>query len=141
MYDECIGRDYDIAVMAAAVADYTPVDVADKKIKKPGDGLTLVLKKTKDILASLGAKKRENQVLVGFALETDHEEEQAQKKLIEKNADLIVLNSLKDAGAGFGYDTNKATLHFKNGAEKSFALQSKQMLAKDIVDAITELLK
>lgn len=141
MYNECINRDYDIAVMAAAVADYTPVQVADKKIKKAGDELTLELKKTKDILAELGARKRKDQVLIGFALETDNEKEFAQKKLKEKNADLIVLNSLKDNGAGFGYDTNKATLHFKNGDEKSLGLKSKTLLAKDIVDAITELLK
>ena len=140
MFEACLSQEYDIAVMAAAVADYTPVEVADKKIKKSGAELTLRLKRTKDILAALGSQKRENQVLVGFALETDNEKESALSKLREKGADLIVLNSLKDEGAGFGYDTNKATLYFKSGAEKAFPLQSKAALAKDIVDTITTLL-
>lgn len=140
MYNACLSRPYDIAVMAAAVADYTPLEVADKKIKKSGEELTLRLKRTPDILAALGREKRVGQVLVGFALETDNEQEGAQKKLQEKGADLIVLNSLKDEGAGFGHDTNKATFYFKGGEERSFALQSKTALAKDIVDAITTLL-
>lgn len=130
---------YDIAVMAAAVADYTPVMVADHKIKKGNDELTITLKKTKDILNSLGEKKTGKQILVGFALETENETANAQKKLKEKNADLIVLNSLKDKDAGFGYDTNKVTLFFKNGNEKQLDLKSKAVLAKDIVDAIIEI--
>jgi phosphopantothenoylcysteine decarboxylase/phosphopantothenate--cysteine ligase len=141
MYDASVATHYDIAVMAAAVADYTPSEVADKKIKKSGDELTLVLKKTKDILATLGKQKRKGQVLVGFALETDNETEGALKKLKEKAADFIVLNSLQDKGAGFGYDTNKATLYFKNGEEKKLELKSKAALAKDIVDTITQLIK
>lgn len=141
MYEASMSIDYDIAVMAAAVADYTPVEVANKKIKKSGDELTLALKKTKDILATLGKQKKHGQLLVGFALETDNEREQAVKKLNEKNADLIVLNSLRDKGAGFGHDTNKAIFYFKNGEEKFFELKSKTSLAKDIVDAITELIK
>ncbi|MDQ6609169.1 MAG: bifunctional phosphopantothenoylcysteine decarboxylase/phosphopantothenate--cysteine ligase CoaBC [Bacteroidota bacterium] len=139
MYEACISADYDIAVMAAAVADYTPVTVADKKIKKSHDELTITLKKTKDILSSLGRQKKEGQLLVGFALETNNEKEQARKKLKEKNADLIVLNSLQDEGAGFGHNTNKVTLYFKNGVEKELPLQTKTALAKHIVDAITDL--
>jgi phosphopantothenoylcysteine decarboxylase/phosphopantothenate--cysteine ligase len=141
MYEACISIDYDIAVMAAAVADYTPTEVANQKIKKSDDELILVLKKTQDILAHLGKQKKEGQVLVGFALETNNEREQALKKMKEKNADLIILNSLQDEGAGFGYDTNKATFYFKNGEEKEFELKSKTALAKDIVDTITQLLK
>lgn len=141
MYQACLNvADYDIAVMAAAVADYTPSMVSDTKIKKSGDELVLHLKKTKDILGTMGKKKSDKQLLVGFALETNNEKENAQKKLKEKNADLIILNSLNDEGAGFGYDTNKVTLYYKNGAEKQLELQSKKALAKGIVDALTELL-
>ena len=140
MYNACAGQEYDIAVMAAAVADYTPVEAADTKIKKNSGVLTLTLKKTKDILAALGKQKREGQVLVGFALETDNERQGALKKLKEKNADMIVLNSLRDEGAGFGHDTNKATFYLSNGEEKKFELKSKTDLAKDIVDTIIELI-
>jgi phosphopantothenoylcysteine decarboxylase / phosphopantothenate---cysteine ligase len=141
MYESCINEnDYDIAVMAAAVADYTPVTVSDTKIKKTEAGLDLSLKKTKDILKTLGTNKKENQVLVGFALETDNEQENATKKLKDKNADMLILNSLNDEGAGFGYDTNKVTFFFRNGDKKEVALKSKKLLAKDIIDAITELL-
>jgi phosphopantothenoylcysteine decarboxylase / phosphopantothenate---cysteine ligase len=141
MYITCIANSasYDIAVMAAAVADYTPVVVADQKIKKTGDELTITLKKTKDILGSLGKTKSNKQILVGFALETENEKGNAQKKLVEKNADLIILNSLKDEGAGFGHDTNKVVLFFKNETEKQIELKSKSALAKDIVDAIIEI--
>jgi phosphopantothenoylcysteine decarboxylase / phosphopantothenate---cysteine ligase len=141
MYESCINEnDYDIAVLAAAVADYTPVTVSDTKIKKTEAGLNLSLKKTKDILKTLGTNKKENQVLVGFALETDNEQENATKKLKDKNADMLILNSLNDEGAGFGYDTNKVTFFFRNGDKKEVALKSKKLLAKDIIDAITELL-
>jgi phosphopantothenoylcysteine decarboxylase/phosphopantothenate--cysteine ligase len=140
MYNACLSQPYDIAVMAAAVADYTPMEVADKKIKKSGEELTLRLKRTPDILAALGRQKRPGQVVVGFALETDNEREGALKKLREKGADMIVLNSLKDEGAGFGYDTNKASFYFKSGDERTFDLKAKAALAKDIVDAITTLL-
>lgn len=141
MYESCIAAstNYDIAVMAAAVADYTPVEVADQKIKKTDGELTLKLKKTKDILGSLGKTKSVSQTLVGFALETQDERANAQKKLTDKNADLIILNSLKDDGAGFGHDTNKVTLFFKTGKEKEIELKSKSALAKDIVDAIIEI--
>jgi phosphopantothenoylcysteine decarboxylase/phosphopantothenate--cysteine ligase len=140
MYEACLIQDYDIAVMAAAVADYTPTVVSDQKIKKSGEELVIQLKRTNDILAALGRRKRPGQVLVGFALETENGKENAQKKLREKGADMIVLNSLQDEGAGFGHDTNKATLYLSNGDEKALALQSKEALAKDIADTITNLL-
>jgi len=138
MYNACheaFGKT-DLAVMSAAVADYTPVNKAAQKIKKAENNLTLELTKTKDILKSLGAIKTENQVLVGFALETMNEKEYAQKKLVEKNADLIVLNSLNDSGAGFGHDTNKVTIFKKSGEEVQFETKSKDEVAKDIVDVI-----
>jgi phosphopantothenoylcysteine decarboxylase/phosphopantothenate--cysteine ligase len=130
---------YDIAVMAAAVADYTPVVVSDQKIKKSDGELTITLKKTRDILGSLGRNKTNGQILVGFALETENEVANARKKLKEKNADVIVLNSLRDEGAGFGVDTNKVTLFFRDGGEKQLELKSKSALAKDIVDCIIEM--
>jgi phosphopantothenoylcysteine decarboxylase/phosphopantothenate--cysteine ligase len=129
----------DIAVMAAAVADYTPVVKADEKIKKNEEKLTIELAKTKDILKSLGEKKRPGQVLVGFALETNNEKENALDKLKKKKADMIVLNSLKDEGAGFGYDTNKITIFDKGGEEFDFAAKTKDGVAKDIVDTIISL--
>jgi phosphopantothenoylcysteine decarboxylase/phosphopantothenate--cysteine ligase len=140
MYQACLQvNNYDIAVMAAAVADYTPSVVSDTKIKKTEGGLVLSLQKTKDILGTLGKTKSENQLLIGFALETNNEQENALKKLKEKNADMIVLNSLNDEGAGFGHDTNKVTLYFKDGRQRPVGLKSKKALAKDIVDSITEL--
>jgi phosphopantothenoylcysteine decarboxylase / phosphopantothenate---cysteine ligase len=130
---------FDIVVMAAAVADYTPVIVSDQKIKKKDGELTVHLKKTKDILGSLGKSKSNGQILVGFALETQNEVVNARTKLEEKNVDMIVLNSLQDEGAGFGHDTNKVTLFFKNRNEKQIELKSKSALAKDIVDAIIDM--
>jgi phosphopantothenoylcysteine decarboxylase/phosphopantothenate--cysteine ligase len=125
--------------MAAAVADYTPANPAQEKIKKSSDTLMLELKKTKDVLKNLGMNKKPGQLLIGFALETTNEKNNALKKLEEKNADLIVLNSLKDAGAGFGYDTNKITIFSKNGTEFRFEQKSKSAVAKDIVDTIIHL--
>ena len=138
MYNAChkIFDETDLAVMAAAVADYTPVKRADQKIKKTENDLTLELTKTKDILKSLGAIKKEKQILVGFALETVNEKEYALKKLAGKNADMIVLNSLNDTGAGFGHDTNKITIFQKDGTELQFETKSKKEVAKDIVDTI-----
>ena len=138
MYNACheaFGK-ADLAIMSAAVADYTPVSKADQKIKKAENNLTLELIKTKDILKSLGAIKTKEQVLVGFALETTNEREYARKKLAEKNADLIVLNSLNDSGAGFGHDTNRVTIFKKGGDEIQFETKSKDEVAKDIVDVI-----
>jgi phosphopantothenoylcysteine decarboxylase/phosphopantothenate--cysteine ligase len=141
MYEACnkVFGKMDITVMAAAVADYTPVTVAADKIKKKEDHFSVDLKKTKDILAYLGSIKKPNQFLVGFALETTNEKEAALKKLKDKNADMIVLNSLKDAGAGFGYDTNKITIFDKQSGQYSFDIKSKAAAAKDIVNLITQL--
>jgi phosphopantothenoylcysteine decarboxylase/phosphopantothenate--cysteine ligase len=139
MYTACtaIFNKADITVLAAAVADYRPVVRATEKIKKNGS-LTLELIKTQDIAASLGKLKHNGQFVVGFALETEHEEENALKKLDAKNFDLIVLNSLKDTGAGFGHDTNKITIFDREHKIRSFALKDKKAVAKDIVNAIIE---
>jgi phosphopantothenoylcysteine decarboxylase/phosphopantothenate--cysteine ligase len=126
----------ELAILSAAVADYTPAVKADQKIKKKDSTLTLELTKTKDILKSLGEKKKANQVLVGFALETNDEEKNALVKLKEKNADLIVLNSMNDKGAGFKHDTNKITIFGRDGEEIRFDTKSKEEVAKDIVDTI-----
>jgi len=138
MYEACMRIDYEIAVMAAAVADYAPVQAAPQKIKKAEPGMLLELKKTTDILAHLGREKKAGQVLVGFALETENEVANAELKLKKKNADIIVLNSLQDAGAGFGHDTNKVTLFFKDGTKKVLELESKARIAKHITDALIE---
>ena len=129
----------DGAVMCAAVADYTPVMVADKKLKKSDDDMRIELRRTKDIAKELGANKGER-VLVGFALETDNEEANAQGKLVRKNLDFVVLNSLRDAGAGFRGDTNKITIIDTNGAEEH-PLMSKREAAGVIVDKIETLKK
>ena len=132
-------KDSDITIMSAAVADYTPVEVADHKIKKKAEGFTISLKKTVDILATLGQNKKSGQLLVGFALETENEEFYAKKKLQKKNLDLIVLNSLNDNGAGFKTDTNKITI-FNSELEKiSFDTKSKTDVAKDICAEILKL--
>jgi len=138
MFDACVAiyDSMDIAVMSAAVADYTPVYTEKEKIKKTGEVITIELTKTKDILKHLGKIKKPHQLLVGFALETNNEEEYAKKKLIEKNADMIVLNSLNDKGAGFGYDTNKITIIDKEGMPHYFETKSKEAVAKDIVNTI-----
>ncbi len=129
----------DIVVMSAAVADYTPVEVASQKIKKKENELSIELKKTVDILATLGAKKKENQLLVGFALETNNELENAKDKLIRKNLDFIVLNSMQDKGAGFATDTNKVTIIDRAGNTHEFSLKSKEEVAKDICSIIVSL--
>lgn len=139
MYEACtrVFPQMDIAVMAAAVADYRPVSVADEKIKKKDQELELTLTRTRDILGSLGKQKRKEQVLVGFALETNNEEAHAREKLGKKNADMIVLNSLRDSGAGFGHDTNKITILLKNGETRTFQTKSKNEVAADIIDTLT----
>ncbi len=129
----------DIAVMSAAVADYTPADTQKDKIKKSSDNFSIALTKTKDILKHLGEIKRSDQLLIGFALETNNEEAYAKKKLAEKNADMIVLNSLNDEGAGFGHDTNKITIFDKLGNTHYFDTKSKTAVAKDIVNTIIQL--
>jgi phosphopantothenoylcysteine decarboxylase / phosphopantothenate---cysteine ligase len=130
----------DIGILSAAVADYRPLEPAKEKIKKIGEKLTLELTRTADILATLGGSKRKGQVLVGFALEGNDERAYALKKLQAKNADLIVLNSLNDAGATFGYDTNKITLFGRDGLEVAYDRKPKQQVAKDIVDQVVKLL-
>ncbi len=143
MYEACMTRfpTTDIAVMAAAVADYTPVTVAVEKVKKQAAVWALELTKTKDILQELGRQKRAGQFLVGFALETQQEKTYALSKLESKNADLIVLNSLRDPGAGFGFDTNKITIFDRQGSEWSFELKTKEAVARDIADTIVHALE
>jgi phosphopantothenoylcysteine decarboxylase/phosphopantothenate--cysteine ligase len=141
MYQAChklFGK-ADLAIMSAAVADYTPAVKEKQKIKKREDHFKLELTKTRDILKSLGEKKKAGQVLVGFALETVDEKKYAREKLLKKNADMIVLNSLNDAGAGFGHDTNKITIFRKKGKEIEFDTKPKEEVAKDIVDTIIRL--
>ncbi|HET7118803.1 MAG TPA: bifunctional phosphopantothenoylcysteine decarboxylase/phosphopantothenate--cysteine ligase CoaBC [Hanamia sp.] len=140
MYDECMKnfKSYNIIVMAAAVADYTPKKKVDHKIKKSNDEFSLDLKRTKDILFEAGKIKSKGQTLVGFALETNNEKENAIKKLAEKNADLIILNSLNDTGSGFGYDTNKITIFDSNRKEYKFPAKTKKEVASDIVNTIIQ---
>ena len=126
------------AILSAAVADYRPSECADHKLKKNGsEGMHLDLVQNPDILATLGQMKRDGQLLVGFALETDNEMDNAHKKLEKKNLDFIVLNSLRDAGAGFGVDTNKVTIISRNGNRKESPLLSKKEVARLIVETIT----
>jgi phosphopantothenoylcysteine decarboxylase/phosphopantothenate--cysteine ligase len=133
-YDET-----DICIMSAAVADYTPINISTQKIKKQSDTFEIELIKTKDILKILGEKKK-NQILVGFALETQNEEENAAEKLKKKNLDFIVLNSLNDEGAGFKHDTNKITILDKNLQKTTFDLKTKKEIAKDICNRIISLI-
>jgi phosphopantothenoylcysteine decarboxylase/phosphopantothenate--cysteine ligase len=122
----------DVVIMAAAVADYTPMEVSDIKIKKAEDDLKIPLKRTKDILAYLGENKK-SQTLVGFALETNNEVENAKKKITKKKLDFIVLNSLKDKGAGFAHNTNKISIIGKDNNVIDFELKSKLEVADDIL--------
>jgi len=140
MYEQAMSRfpEADAAILCAAVADFTPSVQSDTKIKRKGE-MTIVLKPTQDIAASLGQIKRPDQRMVGFALETDNEFDHAQDKLERKNLDFIVLNSLRDAGAGFGYDTNKVTLIDRKGSQ-SLPLQSKKDVAKAIVEKLTSIM-
>ena len=128
----------DIAILCAAVADFTPKDIAEKKIKKqPGQAeMTIQLQTTTDIAATLGKTKQPHQTLVGFALETHDEQANAERKLQAKNLDMIVLNSLQDKGAGFGVDTNKVTLLYANGTKKDLPLLMKQEVADAIIEQI-----
>ena len=123
----------DITILCAAVADFTPKTTADKKIKRKGDNLKLELQPTQDIAAALGAVKKKKQVLVGFALETDNELQNAQDKMERKNFDLIVLNSLQDKGAGFRVDTNKVTIIDRHNGLTAYDTKSKREVAEDIV--------
>lgn len=132
--------DIDAAILCAAVADFTPASVADNKIKREGNKLMLELTPTKDIAKALGQMKKQNQVMVGFALETNDEENHAKEKLQKKNLDFIVLNSLQDEGAGFQHNTNKVTFIDKDGKTR-FPLKSKRDVAKDIVNKLVTIIK
>jgi phosphopantothenoylcysteine decarboxylase/phosphopantothenate--cysteine ligase len=142
MYQQCIElfNNADAAIMSAAVADYKPAVAAKEKIKKNAENMVIELVKTRDILQSLGERKKNGQLLVGFALETANEREHALNKLLKKNADMIVLNSLSDTGAGFGHDTNKVTIFEKGGNELAYGQKTKQQVAKDIVDRLVKML-
>jgi len=130
----------DITICAAAIADYTPAQPNDLKIKKKEATMSIALEKTKDILAELGSRKQKNQYLIGFALETNNELENAKEKLLKKNADLMVLNSMQDAGAGFNTDTNKITLIDRQNKTTVFELKNKSEVAQDIIHYILPLL-
>jgi phosphopantothenoylcysteine decarboxylase/phosphopantothenate--cysteine ligase len=140
MFDACQAEfaTSDIVVMSAAVADYTPVNVAGQKIKKQDGELSIALTKTVDILATLGRQKTSDQTLVGFALETNNEMENALDKLQRKNADFIVLNSMQDKGAGFATDTNKITVLHRDGTISPYDLKTKDAVAMDICALIVE---
>ena len=141
MYNACSQyfEGIDVMIFAAAVADYTPKYPADTKIKKNENDFMLELIKTKDIAYELGKLKKPGQIHVGFALETDHEMDNALAKLHKKNLDMIVLNSLQDAGAGFQHDTNKITIVDKSGNVVKFELKSKKEVADDIINHLQKL--
>ncbi len=136
MYDAATSHfpEADITILSAAVADFTPETTADKKIKRKGDELVLNLRPTQDIAAALGTLKKDNQLLVGFALETDNEMQNAQSKMERKNLDFIVLNSLQDKGAGFRVDTNKITILDRQQGTTAYDVKTKQEVAEDIVE-------
>lgn len=138
MYAACaqVFAQTDIAVLAAAVADYRPASVSDIKIKKKDDDLNLALVRTIDIAATLGAEKKSGQMMVGFALETNDESTHARQKMTRKNFDFIVLNSMRDSGAGFGHNTNKISILRRDGTQENFPLKSKKEVARDIVAEI-----
>jgi phosphopantothenoylcysteine decarboxylase/phosphopantothenate--cysteine ligase len=141
MYDAAmqIAFETDIQILCAAVADYTPAKKAEEKIKREKTGdILLELKPTQDIAAALGKQKKEGQIMIGFALETANEEENAKEKCAKKNLDFIVLNSLNDPNAGFQYDTNKITIINKNGEKTPFELKDKTLVSKDIMDYLVE---
>lgn len=140
MFEACkeLFPSMDSAILCAAVADFAPETVAEQKIKRTGDEMVIRLKPNPDIAASLGQMKKQGQTLVGFALETNDEETNAQAKLKKKNFDFIVLNSLKDEGAGFRTDTNKITIITADN-KKDYPLKSKEEVAKDIIDELERL--
>lgn len=141
MYQACIDHfdKCDAGIFAAAVADYTPLEISTIKLKKKEGEMSIPLKRTKDIAASLGRIKKEGQILVGFALETNNAVENARRKLKKKNFDFIVLNTLEDKGAGFKHDTNKVQFLLNGGVIKAFELKPKKKVAKDIIDQLVEL--
>jgi len=141
MYDQVVGKydDVDVVIMSAAVADFKPKFFSDKKLKKSNQKSIIEVQKTKDILSYLG-KTKNKQLLVGFALETDNEVENATSKLINKNLDLIILNSLNDKGAGFGVDTNKISIISKGNKIINFPLKQKKAVSLDIINNIIKLI-
>jgi len=140
MYKKCVSvvKSMDLIIMSAAVADFTPVDVASQKVKKNGQHMIVKLKPTKDILKELGTKKSKGQFVVGFALETENEIKNAKAKIKKKNLDLIVLNSLRDKGAGFKTDTNRVTIIDRGNKMNEYELKSKELVAVDIANEINE---
>ncbi len=140
MYEATVERfaNTDIAILCAAVADFSVAQTADEKIKRGKEDWHLTLLPTKDIAAELGRRKTPNQTLIGFALETQNEETNAQHKLEKKNLDYIVLNSLRTEGAGFGHDTNQVTIFSREGAPQHFSLKSKAEVARDIIEHTIE---
>ena len=143
MLDTCLNvfEQTDVAVLAAAIADYKPAKAAVEKIKKDDNTLTLELVRTPDIAASIGKIKRPKQLLIGFALETTNGREYAVQKMLRKNMDMIVLNNPRDAGAGFGHDTNKVTFLYPDNKEQQFELKTKRNVAVDIAEAVHKLIK
>jgi phosphopantothenoylcysteine decarboxylase / phosphopantothenate---cysteine ligase len=143
MFDAIASRSsaQDMIIMAAAVGDYQPIETSKSKIKKTDQNIALELRRTKDILKHLGETKPEGQVLVGFALETDDEEAHALHKMHRKNLDFIVLNSLRDSGAGFGVFSNKVTVYGKNGLKTEFDLKHKEEVAADILAVVCKSIK
>lgn len=140
LYEQCSQRftEQDIVIFAAAVADYKPAQVSSQKIKKKDAEMVIPLSKTVDVAASLAKGKKAGQFTVGFALETENEQQHAQEKIKKKRLDMIVLNSLNDNGAGFGYDTNKIVIFGRDGSVKEYPLKSKQALAADIIREIIQ---
>jgi len=143
MYEQCIGliEQMDIAVFNAAVSDFTPVSPSGKKVKRGTEDWTIQLKPTKDIAAEMGKRKKAGQLMVGFALETDNEEEHARRKLEKKNLDLVVLNSMQDRGAGFGTDTNRVTMIDRHGKAEKFELKPKSQVAYDLVQRVIKMIE
>jgi len=141
MEEACLAHqaDADLIYMSAAVADYRPASPSSEKIKKSESTTNMVLEKTNDILAALGATKKPHQIIVGFALETENEEANALKKMQQKNTDFIVLNSLKNMGAGFGLDTNQVSIFSASGEKKIVPLQSKEEVAKEIMEFVSSM--
>jgi phosphopantothenoylcysteine decarboxylase/phosphopantothenate--cysteine ligase len=143
MYRACseVIRNMDVAIFNAAVADFTPVEVAEKKVKRGADGWSISLKPTMDIAGELGAVKHKGQVFVGFALETDNGMEHARRKLERKNLDLIVLNSLEEEGAGFMTETNRVTMIDRSGKTEEYELKPKKQVAVDLVDRVLKMIE
>jgi len=143
MAKECLSRfaGSDIAILSAAVADFTTEKVKEEKIRRGSEELLLRLKPTIDIASAMGKLKKPSQILVGFALETNNGTENAAKKMVRKNLDIVILNSLKDSGAGFGYDTNRITIIDRNNNIDKFELKSKKEAAKDILNKIVSMIQ